>query len=202
MAHHARITAPGQQIVVVPHPLRSGLPLFALVSPPLILWAAGAEGSVLAATFAGGICAAGTARLLLARRRLQRLRQEADVQLATYHFPPDAALASWRREELAGMRRRRLLAGSLERIGHAASDTRLPGASPLNRVAVRRYEHLFPVLAERLRAEGEVPAAGVLMVEDLLRDPDSPLYARGREHDLGMVLTRCLAALAHEEARR
>jgi hypothetical protein len=199
VAQHARIAARGQQAVVVPHPLRSGLPLFALASLALILWAAGVEGPWLAAALAGGIGVAGTARVLLGQHRLRGLRHEADIQLSTYRFPPDTALATWRRGELSGMRRRKLLAASIERVGRAASETRLPGASPINRVAVRRYEHLLPVLADRLRAEGEVSATGLLMIENLLRNPDSPLYARERENELGLTLTRCLAALAREK---
>jgi hypothetical protein len=164
----------------------------------LALWALGLEGAVVAATVAGAIGAVGAVRPLVAWRRLSRLRREADVQLSIYRYPPDASLAAWRRNELYGPRRRKLLARSLERVARNASENLLPGAAPLNRVAVRRSAALFPIVAERLRTGDELSPRGILLVEQLLRDPDSPLYAREHEHELGAALTRCLAALARD----
>jgi hypothetical protein len=187
----------------LPHPFRSALPVLLLAPLVLTLWAAGVAGPPVAGAVAGVIVVAGAVRLTLSQRDLAQLRRVADAQLRMYRYPPEAALASWRRAELTSWRKRRQLARALDGIRRDLSQSRLPGASPLNRVAARRYADLFPLLAERLRnPRSLVPAVGVLEVEDLLHDPDGPLYARERERELGVALTRCLAALAAEEARR
>ncbi|MGZ4412076.1 MAG: hypothetical protein ACXVY8_08065 [Gaiellaceae bacterium] len=181
--------------LVVPRPLRAALPLLGLAALTLVLWAGGLEGPIAAGAVAGAIAAAAILRLALARRELARMRRVAAAQLRTHRYPPETELVGWRRGELTGRRKRKLLVRSLESITRDLSEKRLPGASPLNRVAARRYADLFPVLAERLRS-AEPPATAVLMVEDLLYHPDSPLYARERSGELGLAITRCLAALA------
>ena len=82
----------------------------------------------------------------------------------------------------------------MRRIVRAASAERLPSASPLNRAAVRSSAALLAALVDRLGDDRPVSAAGILHVDQLLRDADSPLYG---EHDalLPRAITRVLGAL-------
>jgi hypothetical protein len=72
----------------------------------------------------------------------------------------------------------------------------LPGASPLNRIAARPHVDLFRRLAERLAAcDRPIEPRAVLLVEDFLTAPDSPLYARERAGELREFMLGCLDAL-------
>lgn len=82
----------------------------------------------------------------------------------------------------------------MRRIVRAASPERLPSASPLNRTAIRSSAQLLDALTDRLGDDRPVSAFGMLHVDQLLRDPESALYA---EHDelLPRAITRVLGAL-------
>ena len=55
--------------------------------------------------------------------------------------------------------------------------SKLPGATPVRRAALRPYIALFESIEERLLAPEEVSAAGMLAVNDLLASPGSCLFA-------------------------
>jgi hypothetical protein len=117
-----------------------------------------------------------------------------------YDDPVDSPVA-WRVQELTSARERVRLARSMRGVLKDLSAARLPGASPLNRVALRPYAPLLAALADRLASlEHPVRAPGVLAVRRLLTDPDGPLYARpsdapGNEVDVGRALRATLRKL-------
>jgi hypothetical protein len=108
---------------------------------------------------------------------------------------------AWRIQELVSERERLRLARSVRGVLKDLSATRLPGASPLNRVALRPHASLLAALADRLaNLEYTVRAPGILAVRRLLTDPDGPLYARpgdapGEEIDVGGALRATLREL-------
>ena len=112
--------------------------------------------------------------------RKRTLRRHADVILrngARVH--PDSALLTWRAAELTSARERRLTARSLRGIVKELDGNTLPSAVPLNRRGVRPYAAAIAALADRI-GDRDVPVAprGMLLVDDLLSNGDSPLYAR------------------------
>ena len=124
----------------------------------------------------------------------RKARAEADLRIAHRHDEIDPSLG-WRVQELTSARERARLARSLRGIVKDLSPSRLPGASPLNRAALRPHAALISELAERLDdLQRPVAAAGVVAVRRLLMHPDSPLYARETEDTvadaLGAVLER------------
>lgn len=183
-----------QTALVVPRPLRSGLP-FILVGTVILL--AGVE--TLTPAFPSELLAIslalfGVLRASVAHHALVNLRRSADRLLRVRSTAPfTSALMAWRVSELTSKRERAALARSVGKIERDLSPARLPGASPLNRVAARPHAELLRQLAERLAAfERPVAPIGVLRVDDLLTRPDSPLYERERAHELRRSLRTCL----------
>lgn len=139
---------------------------------------------------------------LPARRRERRQRQAAADHWIErgYDDPVDSPVA-WRVRELISARERVRLARSVRGVLKDLSATRLPGASPLNRVALRPYTLLLAAIADRLAdLEHSVRASGVVGVRRLLTDPDGPLYARpgdasGDEVEVGQALRAVLRKL-------
>jgi hypothetical protein len=139
---------------------------------------------------------------LPARRRARRQRRVAadDWVVRGYDDPVDSPVA-WRVQELISARERVRLARSVRGVLKDLSPKRLPGASPLNRVALRPYAPLLAALADRLTdVEYPVRASGVVAVRRLLTDPDGPLYARpadspGDEVEVGGALCAILRKL-------
>lgn len=127
-----------------------------------------------------------------ARIRRRELREHADRWIERGHDDPVDSPVAWRVQELTSERERRRLARSVEGVVKSLSGTWMPGASPVNRVALRPYATLLVAIADRLaQTEYPVSAAGVLAVRRLLTDPDGPLYARpdeGDEIDVGNAL--------------
>src|SRR5487761_599209 len=172
-----------------PVSLRPGAPVLALAvvslaldAAPNIPWAAGVAG---AGVFAA---AAGVRRAQFAAGQ-RAARRVADERILRGHGVPH-----WREEELISRRARASRRREVQRVVRAASAERLPSASPLNRMAVRSSAALFNTLADRLDDDRPVSPAGMLYVDQLLRDPSSALYS---EHDdlLPRALTRVLGAL-------
>jgi len=128
----------------------------------------------------------------------RRRRRDADRRLAAAAgtVAPDLA---WRAAELTSRHERKLLVRSLRSVVDELSRTYLPGASPLNRVALRPHVHELTVLADRLAdLDRPVSPAGILAVQRLLTDPDGPFYARGydaSEAPTTRALARALAGL-------
>ena len=91
----------------------------------------------------------------------------------------------------AVVRERLMLGSSVRAIVEALSPRRLPGASPLNRVALRPYCAELLALADRLDdLDRPVSAAGMLGVRRLLTEPDSVLYARPLPDELPRDIAR------------
>jgi hypothetical protein len=103
---------------------------------------------------------------------------------------------SARRRMPAVVRERLMLGGSVRDIVGAVSPRRLPGASPLNRLALRPYCAELVALADRLDdLERPVSISGLHAVRRMLTDPDGVLYARPFVGDIGRELAavaRCL----------
>ena len=100
------------------------------------------------------------------------------------------------RPDLTSPRQRKRVARSLRRLVDSLSPARLPGASPLNRPAVRPHAARLMALARQLEAvDKPVSAAGVRAVQRLLADPDGPLYERERATEVGHAIERALRAL-------
>jgi hypothetical protein len=93
-------------------------------------------------------------------------------------------------------RERLMLGSSVREIVDALSPRRLPGASPLNRVALRPYCAELIAIADRLdNLERPVSGAGVLAVRRMLTEPDGVLYARPFVGDIGRELAAVVRRL-------
>jgi hypothetical protein len=140
--------------------------------------------------------------VLLALRRWaerDRIRAAADAWIAR-GYENRASRYGWRIDELTSWRERRLLGRSVRSIVPELAAGRLPGASPLNRAALRPFRSELIALADRLHDHGQpVSAAGILAVRRLLTEPDSVLYARPlfaeRSRDIGAELGAILDGL-------
>ncbi|HEY7206843.1 MAG TPA: hypothetical protein VH416_01270 [Gaiellaceae bacterium] len=126
-------------------------------------------------------------------------RVEADRWILEQRVP---ARFEWRVDELTSAHERTLLARSLRGIVDDLSPRRLPGASPLNRVALRPHADLIGGLAERLdETKRPVAPAGVVRVRRLLTGPESPLYLgsgadiEAQSHEAERELARALRSL-------
>ena len=96
----------------------------------------------------------------------------------------------------ANERERLGLGRSVRGIVKALSPRRLPGASPLNRVALRPYCAQLIALADRLDdLERPVSPTGMQAVRRLLTDPDGVLYARPFVGDIGRELAAMVRRL-------
>jgi hypothetical protein len=95
------------------------------------------------------------------------------------------------------MDKRRQLAKSLDGVvRELRGPLRLPGASPLNRVALRPYERELATLAARLGdTDRPVTARGLRLVNELVTNGGSPLYDRARVGVLPATIDRILGAL-------
>ena len=137
-------------------------------------------------------------RRFRARRELAAARQAADAELVSSRLP--SPRFAWRTNELCAPEHRRLLSESLVSVVHSAEGRYLPSASPLNRPAARAESPLLLRLAATLAEESRaVTPRGVLLVEHLLSNGDSPLYDRARADGLHDALTEALDVL---EGRR
>ena len=131
------------------------------------------------------------------RRALSKARRRADVELARWPYVPLQLV--WRANELTGEKNRRELARTVRSAIRDADPRYLPGASPLNRRAVRAEAEALEAIAARLEAlELAVAPRGVVLVGRLLTDGSSPLYGSG-DARLRKELDRIRAAL--EETR-
>jgi hypothetical protein len=95
------------------------------------------------------------------------------------------------------MDKRRQLAKSLDGVvRELRGPLRLPGASPLNRVALLPYEPDLAALAARLGdSDRPVSARGLRLVNELVTHGGSPLYDRSRVDVLPATIEQILAAL-------
>jgi len=180
----------------LPRPAKAALPYAALAlatlaldADPRLPWLAGAAGALL-------FGAAGTVRTVRAHHELVAVRRTADRLIVTSPHTRDASdLVRWRSQELTTRAKREALRRDIERMLQSLDPARMPSASPLKRPAARRSQDLFAALAERLGDEQPVAARGMLLVQGLLRDPTSPLYADDAERLLAPALRRVTGAL-------
>jgi hypothetical protein len=179
----------------LPSPLQAAWPLLALAAVALALeidprlpWLLGLVGALC---FSG----AGAGRAYLAERELNAVRRTADRLIVYAPRSRDAsALVLWRSEELTQPEERARLKRELDRTLQHLDPARLPGASPLRRVAARRHADLLRALAARIGDSEPVAARGMILTRQLLCDSGSPLYVED-EALLARALTRALGAL-------
>lgn len=133
------------------------------------------------------------------RRKLSAARRRADLELARWPYVPLQLM--WRANELVGDKNRRELARSVRSAIRDSNPRYLPGASPLNRGAVRAEAGTLEEIASRLAAvEHEVSPRGVALVERLLTDGSSPLYDGGDSDSLGDKLDQILESLGERRS--
>jgi hypothetical protein len=133
-------------------------------------------------------------RRLRERRELGAARRAADAELVEQRLP--SPRLAWRTNELVADDHRRGLAQTIVDLVHASEGRYLPSASPVNRGAVRDDADLLLRIAATLaELKRPIRPRGVLLVERLLTDGSSPLYARERAPQLRRALEDALAAL-------
>jgi hypothetical protein len=133
-------------------------------------------------------------RELQRRRALQAERRAADEELVASVLP--SPRLAWRVRELVAPQHRLGVSRGLTDVVHEADGSRLPGASPLNRVAVRSARSQLLALASRLAdLETSVLPRGVLLADRLVTDSRSPLYDRDRADSARRDAERALTAL-------
>ena len=157
---------------------------------PRLPWMVGAAAALFFAAAAG-------VRTVRARRELAAVRRTADHLIVHEpHNTRDASeLVRWREAELTSREHRRRLRREVELTLKRLDRGHLPSASPLRRTSARRHEELLEALAVRVGSGPPVAARGILLAEQLLRVPSSPLYDEEAEPSLARTLTRVLGAL-------
>jgi hypothetical protein len=179
-------------IAIAPRPIRSAWPFLALGVLALLLdadprlpWLAGV------ATASCFLVAAGV-RGARAYLELRSLRRAADVQILRGVRTPYADFVGWRAHELEEPSARRRVRRPLGRLIGDLESVTLPGAAPVNRVLGRRHLAELRELYDLL--DGECSARGLLLLDQFLTSPGSPLYARER----AAAFERALLEIKHE----
>jgi len=194
MATHA--TVGSRAHANVPSPLGAAAPLVALAifalaldAAPDLPWEAGIAVS-------GLFLSAAVVRFLQKWVAVRRLRAVADrIILRNGDRPTSSALVAWRTAELTSRRHRHAIAADAVRLARELDASTLPGAVPLNRVAVRPYRQELEALAAALDGDQPIGARGMLLAERFLSSPASPLYDRTAAETLGPRLHRVITTL-------
>jgi hypothetical protein len=127
-----------------------------------------------------------------ARRTLRSERKRADLELIGSRRP--SPRLAWRIAELVSDEHRVELGRRVTDIVHAADERFLPGASPVDRGAVRECRAPLLELASRLfDTSRPVAPRGVLLVEQLL--DGGAVYGNGRAPRLRRDVEEARAAL-------
>jgi hypothetical protein len=133
-------------------------------------------------------------RWVRARQELRAARRVADRELLLSPVPP--LRYAWRAEELVAPKERRELARLLRNLVHDADPRYLPAAQVYNRRAVTASAASLLEAAARLEAlDRPVAPRGILLVEQLLSDPEGPLFDPGLPSELPAAAARAAAAL-------
>jgi hypothetical protein len=133
-------------------------------------------------------------RDLKQRRALRAERHAADAELIASALPTPRL--AWRVHEIVSDEFRLAVSRDITNVVHDADGGRLPGASPLNRGAVRSARPQLLALASRLAdLETRVLPRGVLLAEQLVSDSGSPLYDRAQADRARREAERALNAL-------
>jgi hypothetical protein len=129
--------------------------------------------------------------------RAHRLRGHADRLLrAGLGASGDPELIAWRTGELTSDHERRALAHSLHSVQRELDGSVLPSAAPIARAGLRPHAAWLHCLELRLSdSDAPVSPRGILLVHDLLTDPDGPLYTRELAHEVPARIRAILAAL-------
>jgi hypothetical protein len=124
-------------------------------------------------------------------------RLSLDRRLAHGADPATDKRLARRARQLTSPRCRTGLAEGIRNVLDAAEEprVRLTSAVPLQRREILRESPLLLAIARDLEGDEQLSARGVAMVEELLRDGDSPLYAPSAEGRLHATLTHTRAAL-------
>jgi hypothetical protein len=133
-----------------------------------------------------------------ARLHHRSLDRDLATGIAVWRSPEHAARAS----QLTSVRHRRRLAASLDNIVSAAAlppSQRARGAVPPCRASVAATRVQIRSLAERLRSDAPVGAAGLVRLEALLCDGAGPVYTRGHADVLAGALAMAARWLDVEE---
>jgi hypothetical protein len=180
----------------VPSPIVSAAPLIALAAVALALDAAPGMPWQVGTAVAGLFGAAAAIRMAQQWIAVRRLRALADrIILRADAHPIASALVSWRMLELTSRRHRHVVAWEAARLARELDVATLPGAVPLNRAAVRPYRHQLEEISAALDGATPVTARGVLLAEELLSSPESPLFDRDAVTTLEPQLRRVISAL-------
>jgi hypothetical protein len=180
----------------LPRPTRAALPLLVLAACALAFEADPRLPWLLGLAAAGCFGMAAGLRAWRAQRELQAVRRTADRLIVRAPRTRDASeLILWRSAELTRSEAREALRRELERTIRQLDPAHLPSASPLRRAPARRHEDLLRAIAARVGDGRPVAARGILLAQDLVRDPASPLYAESAEALLARTLSRVRGAL-------
>ena len=180
----------------VPNPLAAAAPLLALAALALLLDAAPdlpwEAGVAVASLFATAASVRWTQQWLAVRR----LRAVADRMILLGGTRSSTSpLIVWRTTELTSPSHRRTIAAEAARLARELDASTLPGAVPLNRAAMRPYRQELEALAILLRSSDHISARGVLLAEQLLSSPASPLYDRSAAATIRPRIHRVMSAL-------
>jgi hypothetical protein len=172
---------------IAPRPIRSAWPFVLLAALALVLdadprlpWLVGvgtASCFLVAAGIRGG----------RSYVELRSLRKAADVQILRGVRTPYADFVGWRAHELEDAGARRRFRRPLHRLIRDLERVTLPGAAPVNRVVARRHLAELRELYDLL--DGACSARGLLLLDQFMTHPGSPLYARERAAAFGRALT-------------
>jgi hypothetical protein len=130
------------------------------------------------------------ARVWLHRAALRRA-------LAAGTDPSSSPELARRAEQLTSLRSRRRLAAGLNRALRAAEkpQSRLTAAVPVQSRDVLQLRAGIEQLAHELVAPGELQVRGILLVQSLLTDGNSPLFAPSANGQLDRAVRHARAAL-------
>jgi hypothetical protein len=162
----------------------------------LLVLAAGCGGAIAWRWVVPVVCLLvcfGVARSVRATAELKRRRREADERLLLDAWARSpSAMLGWRARELTSPRRRSRLTRRLLRVERQARGEALPRLVPPNECATPDHLDLLRTLRERLEDRARpVTARGMILLERLLIEPESPLHASPACD----ALTEALAAL-------
>jgi len=130
----------------------------------------------------------------ISAHRLRARRRASDLWLESSRGGLVPAEHEWRAAELVSPRERHILARGLRNAIRATKNRSPVTAALVSRRLVAPHEREVEALAARLDDVSEpVSPAGILAVEKLLVEPESPLYFG--DEDLGVALSRIWSKL-------
>lgn len=124
------------------------------------------------------------------RIRARLLRFRLDRRLAAGERPSESPELRWRAVQLTSPEHRQALADEIEwRLEEARHPARgLSAAVPLNKPGILALEDELRRLADDLRGPEPVEPRGVILMEQMLHDGASPMFASASEADLERAL--------------